>query len=150
MLACRCKRESIDKIENAQKELAYQWEQAQNAHDLGESIQYKEAIAKIKKLEVYLRKAEKVEKFYVEDPAHHSFSGSLVFRKGQNNSYDVYGIYSGPLFTQEIKDFIENAAALYHEEKRRELRKARKVLKRKKARAQKKIRKAQDLGELPF
>jgi hypothetical protein len=51
-----------------------------------------------------------LEEFYVEDHAHPGFSGSFTFKKGQTGGYDVYGIYSGPLFTQEIKIFIENAA----------------------------------------
>jgi uncharacterized protein YggL (DUF469 family) len=46
MKVYRCKMESINKIENAQKELAYQWEQGQSGYDSGENIQYEEAIAK--------------------------------------------------------------------------------------------------------
>jgi hypothetical protein len=104
---------SINKIENAQKELAYQWEQAQSAYDSGENIQYKEAIAKIKTLEAYLRQAEILETFYVEDDVHYGFSGSLTFQKSPNGGYAVFGIWSGPLFTQAIKDFIANAAGHY-------------------------------------
>jgi hypothetical protein len=66
-----------------------------------------------KQVKLYLEKARQakmLEKFYVEDHAHLGFSGSLTFKKGQTGGYDVYGIYSGPLFMQEIKIFIENAA----------------------------------------
>jgi hypothetical protein len=41
------------------------------------------------------------------------FSGSLVLRKGEEGRYDVFGMYSGPLFTNEIKIFIGNAAQHY-------------------------------------
>ncbi|MDR2371724.1 MAG: hypothetical protein LBD60_01090, partial [Puniceicoccales bacterium] len=43
------------------------------------------------------------------------FSGSLVVRKSDDERYDVFGIFGGPLFTSEIKDFIENAAQYHHE-----------------------------------
>jgi hypothetical protein len=40
------------------------------------------------------------------------FSGSLVVKQNRNGDhYDVYGIYSGPLWNQKVKDFITNAGA---------------------------------------
>ncbi|MDR1434848.1 MAG: hypothetical protein LBI77_00375 [Puniceicoccales bacterium] len=53
--------------------------------------------------------------FYAEPRCGNGFSGSLILRKSANGgeNYDVFGILSGPLFTDEIKDFIGNAAQ-YH------------------------------------
>ncbi|MDR0740106.1 MAG: hypothetical protein LBF34_00115 [Puniceicoccales bacterium] len=38
-----------------------------------------------------------------------AFSGSLIVKQN-GNSYDVYGIYSGPLWDQNVKDFITGVA----------------------------------------
>ncbi|MDR2812320.1 MAG: hypothetical protein LBB05_00800 [Puniceicoccales bacterium] len=48
--------------------------------------------------------------FYGRSQVGSGFSGSLIVLKGQNESYDVLGILSGPLFTSDIKDFMWNAA----------------------------------------
>jgi hypothetical protein len=42
------------------------------------------------------------------------FSGSLVVGEGDDGRYDAIGVYSGPLFTNGIKDFIEHAVR-YHQ-----------------------------------
>ncbi|MDR0741099.1 MAG: hypothetical protein LBF34_05315 [Puniceicoccales bacterium] len=46
--------------------------------------------------------------------ARSGFSGSLVVRKRDDENYDAIGIYSGPLFTGEIKSFIKNATRYHH------------------------------------
>jgi hypothetical protein len=43
------------------------------------------------------------------------FSGSLVVSKRDDGNYNAIGICSGPLFTGEIKSFIENATRYHHE-----------------------------------
>jgi hypothetical protein len=43
------------------------------------------------------------------------FSGSLIFINRNEGGFHFYGIYSGALFTNEVKDFIKNAAQ-YHRE----------------------------------
>ncbi|MDR2806761.1 MAG: hypothetical protein LBB11_01220 [Puniceicoccales bacterium] len=60
--------------------------------------------------------------FFAGSQAGSGFSGSLVFRvkkdvedneDNENKNYDVVGIFSGPLFTEEIKSFIKNVADDY-------------------------------------
>jgi hypothetical protein len=62
----------------------------------------------------YKREIGKREDFDAESQAGNGSSESLVFKKkideNQKESYDVYEIFSGPLFAKEIKDFIENVA----------------------------------------
>jgi hypothetical protein len=43
------------------------------------------------------------------------FSGSLVVGESDNESYNVFGIYSGPLFTDEMKNFIVNATQHHYD-----------------------------------
>jgi hypothetical protein len=43
------------------------------------------------------------------------FSGSLIVQPNDDESYNVVGIYSGPLFTEEIKNLIRNAGQHHHE-----------------------------------
>ncbi|MDR2372393.1 MAG: hypothetical protein LBD60_04575 [Puniceicoccales bacterium] len=46
--------------------------------------------------------------------AREGFSGSLIVNKRDDENYDAIGIYSGPLFTGEIKNFIKNATQYHH------------------------------------
>jgi hypothetical protein len=49
---------------------------------------------------------------YAYSMAGGGFSGSLVVRRN-GDGYDVYGIYSGPLWKQNVKDFVMNAVRRY-------------------------------------
>jgi vacuolar-type H+-ATPase subunit H len=71
-----------------------------------------------------LEEAKKMIPFFADSQAGSGFSGSLVFRvkkdienneDNEDKNYDVFGIFSGPLFTEEIKSFIKNAAHHYNQ-----------------------------------
>jgi hypothetical protein len=76
---------------------------------------------KLKRMEEINESSRHLEQFRAMKPSYAAplacggFSGSLVVRKSDDGHYDAIGIYSGPLFTDEIKDFIGNAAQ-YHDE----------------------------------
>ncbi|MDR2806766.1 MAG: hypothetical protein LBB11_01245, partial [Puniceicoccales bacterium] len=78
----------------------------------------------IKRVKDLLKGTKKMIPFFAGSQASNGFSGSLVFRvkkdvedneDNENKNYDVVGIFSGPLFTEEIKSFIKNAADDYCE-----------------------------------
>ncbi|MDR0740108.1 MAG: hypothetical protein LBF34_00125 [Puniceicoccales bacterium] len=62
----------------------------------------------------HLERFRATKSLYADPLAGKGFSGSLVVRKSDDGNYDAIGIYGGPLFTVEIKNFIENAIQ-YHQ-----------------------------------
>jgi hypothetical protein len=82
-------------LEAAKKELQSARKQAENTPQLLSEIQ---------------ANAKAMRSSYASSQATYGFSGSLIFKKGEYGNYDVFGIFSGPRFTDTIKTFIENAA----------------------------------------
>jgi chemotaxis protein histidine kinase CheA len=101
-------------LEAAKKELEAakkDWEAAEKQRKAAKKQTESAKKNTLQKLFERRAKAKAMRPSYAISQGSYGFSGSLIFKKGKNGGYDVFGIYSGPLFTDEMKTFIEQAAA---------------------------------------
>ncbi|MDR2806760.1 MAG: hypothetical protein LBB11_01215 [Puniceicoccales bacterium] len=87
----------------------------------------KDTLKAVEEAKNSLNRGRTMAPFFAGSQAGSGFSGSLVFRvkkdiennedneDNEDKNYDVFGIFSGPLFTEEIKSFIKNAAHHYNQ-----------------------------------
>jgi hypothetical protein len=105
-------REGNRMLAGAYRDLAKQW--LKTAKEKKDELKLK-TTEKINEGSRHLEQFRATKSLYAAPLAGCGFSGSLVVRKSDDGRYDAIGIYSGPLFTNEIKDFIKNAAQHYCE-----------------------------------